>query len=248
MRKVPPRASPPFRSTACSCAMRDSSSTRQAGDHADGEEGDDGEKFGMEIDSAASRRGAWTRPMPPIPRRRRDEGRSYAPEDRNHDHDQEGPQEKSRQPERRSGRPEAEGEHCGGADRSQPGGPSAGGAWLPECPLHQSSTDCHSVTVTDRGSGIPVRAAVPDVASNPPQSAEDGAGPDSGYPRSCAAVDRQATGEPIMGRWYGRTTSRTASISAKAIRVVLADDDVLLREGLASLLQRSGFDGHRTGR
>ena len=32
------------------------------------------------------------------------------------------------------------------------------------------------------------------------------------------------------------------SMSATASRVVLADDDVLLREGIASLLQRSGFD------
>lgn len=32
----------------------------------------------------------------------------------------------------------------------------------------------------------------------------------------------------------GMTTSRT--------RVVLADDDVLLREGLAGLLERSGFE------
>ncbi len=28
----------------------------------------------------------------------------------------------------------------------------------------------------------------------------------------------------------------------KAARVVVAEDDVLLREGLASLLERSGFD------
>ncbi len=33
-----------------------------------------------------------------------------------------------------------------------------------------------------------------------------------------------------------------SSVSAPAIRVVLGDDDVLLREGLASLLDRSGFD------
>jgi len=31
-------------------------------------------------------------------------------------------------------------------------------------------------------------------------------------------------------------------MSGKATRVVLADDDVLLREGIASLLGRSGFD------
>ena len=36
--------------------------------------------------------------------------------------------------------------------------------------------------------------------------------------------------------------SETAPESGRAPRVVLADDDVLLREGLASLLDRSGFD------
>ena len=37
-------------------------------------------------------------------------------------------------------------------------------------------------------------------------------------------------------------TSETAPERGRAPRVVLADDDVLLREGLASLLDRSGFD------
>jgi serine/threonine-protein kinase PknK len=37
-------------------------------------------------------------------------------------------------------------------------------------------------------------------------------------------------------------TAETAADSLPAPRVVLADDDVLLREGLASLLDRSGFD------
>jgi len=37
-------------------------------------------------------------------------------------------------------------------------------------------------------------------------------------------------------------TPETAPASLRATRVVLADDDVLLREGLASLLDRSGFD------
>src|SRR5258708_16919554 len=36
--------------------------------------------------------------------------------------------------------------------------------------------------------------------------------------------------------------SFAAPLSRRAPRVVLADDDVLLREGLASLLDRSGFD------
>ena len=31
-------------------------------------------------------------------------------------------------------------------------------------------------------------------------------------------------------------------VTAPRIRVALADDDVLLREGLASLLERSGFE------
>ena len=33
-----------------------------------------------------------------------------------------------------------------------------------------------------------------------------------------------------------------------AVQVVVADDDVLLREGLASLLERSGFEVVGTGR
>src|SRR6202522_2724683 len=37
-------------------------------------------------------------------------------------------------------------------------------------------------------------------------------------------------------------TSETAAETRHASRVVLADDDVLLREGLASLLDRSGFE------
>jgi DNA-binding NarL/FixJ family response regulator len=37
-------------------------------------------------------------------------------------------------------------------------------------------------------------------------------------------------------------TAETAPETRRQLRVVLADDDVLLREGLASLLDRSGFD------
>jgi DNA-binding NarL/FixJ family response regulator len=52
---------------------------------------------------------------------------------------------------------------------------------------------------------------------------------------------------PRVGAWVdnrGVTTS-SAEVAAggqRALRVVLADDDVLLREGLASLLERSGFE------
>ncbi|MDX6335794.1 MAG: hypothetical protein QOG05_3134 [Streptosporangiaceae bacterium] len=37
-------------------------------------------------------------------------------------------------------------------------------------------------------------------------------------------------------------TADAAAGSSRTPRVVLADDDVLLREGLASLLDRSGFE------
>src|ERR1700738_3554303 len=37
-------------------------------------------------------------------------------------------------------------------------------------------------------------------------------------------------------------TGESGPQTRRACRVVLADDDVLLREGLASLLERSGFD------
>src|SRR5438445_4388261 len=37
-------------------------------------------------------------------------------------------------------------------------------------------------------------------------------------------------------------TAGITALSRRAPRVVLADDDVLLREGLASLLDRSGFE------
>ena len=40
----------------------------------------------------------------------------------------------------------------------------------------------------------------------------------------------------------GNARNTTKGSAARALRVVLADDDVLLREGLASLLVRSGFD------
>jgi CheY-like chemotaxis protein len=47
------------------------------------------------------------------------------------------------------------------------------------------------------------------------------------------------------GHWTGRVAAAVATMPVPiriAPRVVLADDDVLLREGLASLLDRSGFD------
>jgi DNA-binding NarL/FixJ family response regulator len=54
---------------------------------------------------------------------------------------------------------------------------------------------------------------------------------------------------PRVGAWVdnrGVTTSsavpEVAAGGERALRVVLADDDVLLREGLASLLERSGFE------
>src|SRR5690242_12468868 len=54
-------------------------------------------------------------------------------------------------------------------------------------------------------------------------------------PRTGPVVDNR--GMPALSETPG-----TASQDQRAARVVLADDDVLLREGLASLLDRSGFD------
>lgn len=50
-------------------------------------------------------------------------------------------------------------------------------------------------------------------------------------------------GGPHTAGWIGaRSTDDNRRMSAEGIRVALADDHVLLREGLASLLDRSGFD------
>ena len=46
----------------------------------------------------------------------------------------------------------------------------------------------------------------------------------------------------LVGWRHRRGTAETDPESRAAPRVVLADDDVLLREGLASLLARSGFE------
>ena len=54
-------------------------------------------------------------------------------------------------------------------------------------------------------------------------------------PRAPRVVDNRGMLSPSV-------TPETAPERGRALRVVLADDDVLLREGLASLLDRSGFD------
>ena len=54
-------------------------------------------------------------------------------------------------------------------------------------------------------------------------------------PQAPRVVDNRGVLSPSV-------TPETAAESRRAPRVVLADDDVLLREGLASLLDRSGFD------
>ena len=63
------------------------------------------------------------------------------------------------------------------------------------------------------------------------------------------AGDGYARSVPRVGAWVdnrGVTTSSAVPEAAaggeRPLRVVLADDDVLLREGLASLLERSGFE------
>jgi DNA-binding NarL/FixJ family response regulator len=54
-------------------------------------------------------------------------------------------------------------------------------------------------------------------------------------PRAPRVVDNRGMLSPSV-------TPETVPERGRALRVVLADDDVLLREGLASLLDRSGFD------
>lgn len=59
-------------------------------------------------------------------------------------------------------------------------------------------------------------------------------------------VKAQSVASPLVGAVHiGVTTSDTASAAGDVVgvlaRVVVAEDDVLLREGLASLLERSGF-------
>jgi DNA-binding NarL/FixJ family response regulator len=59
-------------------------------------------------------------------------------------------------------------------------------------------------------------------------------------------VETQSVASPLVGAVHiGVKTSDTASAAGDVVgvlpRVVVAEDDVLLREGLASLLERSGF-------
>jgi len=60
--------------------------------------------------------------------------------------------------------------------------------------------------------------------------------------RTLAVMLRAARVGDIRGVLSPSVMSETAPERGRAPRVVLADDDVLLREGLASLLDRSGFD------
>ena len=60
--------------------------------------------------------------------------------------------------------------------------------------------------------------------------------------RTLAVMLRAARVGDNRGMLSPSVTSETAPERGRASRVVLADDDVLLREGLASLLDRSGFD------
>ena len=56
-------------------------------------------------------------------------------------------------------------------------------------------------------------------------------------PRAWRYYQRRPDGDPAMS---ADLISEPANVTGR--RVILADDDVLLREGVASLLERSGFD------
>src|SRR4051794_24590386 len=51
-----------------------------------------------------------------------------------------------------------------------------------------------------------------------------------------------ASPEPPTGVAFGSPRGDNRAVTTSATRVVLADDDLLLREGLAGLLERSGFE------
>ena len=80
---------------------------QKAGDDGHGEEGDDGEQIGVEIDRECAVGGREEH-------RRHgshgdgQEGGPKASDDRDHEHDQQGPQEETSQPERRPGGPKTE--------------------------------------------------------------------------------------------------------------------------------------------
>jgi DNA-binding NarL/FixJ family response regulator len=66
---------------------------------------------------------------------------------------------------------------------------------------------------------------------------------------ACWLVTGVGRSVPLVGAWVdNRGMARSSAVpevaagGERAQRVVLADDDVLLREGLASLLERSGFE------
>src|ERR1700710_888240 len=54
--------------------------------------------------------------------------------------------------------------------------------------------------------------------------------------------DVRSSGEPRVSNSSAPSSAPLVESPDDRVRVVLAEDDVLLREGLASLLDRSGFD------
>jgi CheY-like chemotaxis protein len=54
--------------------------------------------------------------------------------------------------------------------------------------------------------------------------------------------DLRPSGDPGEPRSVMRPSPEVVDVRDDRVRVILAEDDVLLREGLASLLDRSGFD------
>jgi DNA-binding NarL/FixJ family response regulator len=54
--------------------------------------------------------------------------------------------------------------------------------------------------------------------------------------------DVRPSGEPDGSRSFARSSGQMVDVRVDPVRVILAEDDVLLREGLASLLGRSGLN------
>jgi DNA-binding NarL/FixJ family response regulator len=103
--------------------------------------------------------------------------------------------------------------------------------------LANGSDGSGGVGVADGGRGL--------VATGDETGPATGAGPQNAWPTPCGAHEHQAwsimldmTVEPNR---TGPPERKDDDALTTGLRVVLADDDVLLREGLASLLGRSGF-------
>src|SRR6266567_6048379 len=163
------------------------------------------------------------------------------------------------------------GHDAGAHHRGEPVGPQVGeDVGRPVKVAEQAAAAGHGTRRHDGGGGL-VNAHVSSIGRRPPRSITTSgrpgrmlpaiphyrqrvarAGPPAGGTAGIAASPQERRTLAVMlraarvgdnrGVLSPSVTSETTPERGRAPRVVLADDDVLLREGLASLLDRSGFD------